>query len=354
MVLAGSAPLVDAQSAIRRLTTIDALSEFPGFFHLQNVVIRGEFVERGTELVLRANNRDLRLMNPDQATKGPVEVRGQFFDVGKLERTDPRLSTYAERFKAEDWPRPGTEFALRITGVMTAPAAVTPSVRALTLEPWKFNGQTVTVLGNFRARNLFGDVPEAPGKSRYDFVLSAAEGAIWVTNMRPRGRNFDLDVERRLDSGRWLEVTGAVSIHRGLAVISATQMALGTPPAGTETAAEPALPPEPAPTVEVVFSSPTADETDVSRTTRVRVQFSRLLREPTLTNQVRITYVGDNAGPPLASKATYDAATRAITITFAAPLEPYRTVKVELLDGIRGFDNGPFKPWSVTFSVGGQ
>ena len=86
----------------------------------------------------------------------------------------------------------------------------------------------------------------------------------------------------------------------------------------------------------------------------MRVQFSRLLREPTLTNQVRITYVGDNAGPPLASKATYDAATRAITITFAAPLEPYRTVKVELLDGIRGFDNGPFKPWSVTFSVGGQ
>ena len=353
VLLLTASATANAQTAIRKLTTIDALVEFPGFFHLQNVLVRGEFVERGTEFVLRANNRDLRLMNSDQVTKGPVEVRGLFFDVGKLERSDPRLGPYAERFKAEEWPRPGTEFALRITGVSTAAPAVTPTVRALTLEPWKFNGQTVTVLGNFRARNLFGDLPEAPGKSRYDFVMSAAEGAIWITDMRPRGRGFDLDVERRLDSGRWLEVTGAVSIHRGLAMISATQMVLGTAPA-TEAPAEPALVAAPPSPVDVVFSAPTADETDVSRTTRVRVQFSRGLREPTLANQVRVSYVGDSSGAPIASKATYDAAARAITITFAAPLEAYRTVKVELLDGIRGFDNGPFTPWSLTFSVGGQ
>ena len=352
-LLATAEPSLRGQSAIRRLTTVDALSEFPGYFHLQNVLVRGEFVERGTEFVLRANNRDLRLMNPDQVTKGPVEVRGQFFDVGKLERGDPRLGSYAERFKAEEWPRPGNELALRITGVTAATPAVTPSVRALTLEPWKFNGQTVTVLGNFRAGNLFGDLPEAPGKSRYDFVLSAAEGAIWVTNMRPRGRDFDLDVQRRLDSGRWLEVTGAVTVHRGLALLSATQMALGTAPAVVETVAE-AAPPPPVLPVEVVFSAPTADETDVSRTTRVRVQFSRLVREPTLLNQVRVTYVGDGAAAPQVSKMTYDAATRSIAIAFAAPFEAYRTVKVELLDGIRGFDDGPFKPWSVTFSVGGQ
>lgn len=354
LLLAGSDPPLDAQSAIRRLTTIDALSEFPGYFHLQNVLIRGEFVERGTEFVLRANNRDLRVMNPDQVTKGPVEVRGQFFDVGKLERTDPRLGSYAERLKGEEWPRPGAELAIRITGVTTAAPAVTPSVRALTLEPWKFSGQTVTVLGNFRAANLFGDLPEGPGKSKYDFVLSAAEGAIWVTNMRPRGRDFDLDVQRRMDSGRWLEVTGAVTIHRGLALISATQMALGTAPASTEPAAEAVVAPAAALPVEVVFSAPTADETDVSRTIRVRVQFSRLVREPTLANQVRVTYVGDGAAAPPVSKTTYDPATRSISIAFAAPFEAYRTVKLELLEGIRGFDDGPFKPWSVTFSVGGQ
>jgi hypothetical protein len=343
-----------AQSAVRKLASIDALLEFPGYFHLQNVLVRGEFVERGNEFVLRANERDLRLMNTEQVTKGPVEVRAQFFDVGRLERSDPRLGPYAERFKQEEWPRPGTEFALRISGVTAAAPAVTPSVRALTLEPWKFNGQTVTVLGNFRARNLYGDLPEAPGKSRYDFVLSAAEGAIWVTNMRPRGRGFDLDVERRQDTGRWLEVTGTVSLHRGLAMISATEMGLATAPAVTETPAEAAPAPLPPQPVEVVFSAPTPDETDVPRNTRVRIQFSRGVRETTFAEHVRVTYVGDNGGTPIPAKTTFDQATRALTITFAAPLEPYRTVKVELLDGIRGLDEGPFKPWSVTFSVGGQ
>ena len=76
VLLADSAP-AHAQTALRKLTTIDALVEFPGFFHLQNVLVRGEFVERGTEFVLRANNRDLRLMNTDQVTKGPVEATGR-------------------------------------------------------------------------------------------------------------------------------------------------------------------------------------------------------------------------------------------------------------------------------------
>jgi hypothetical protein len=38
---------------------------------------------------------------------------------------------------------------------------------------------------------------------------------------------------------------------------------------------------------------------------------------------------------------------------FPKPLEAFRTVKVELLDGLKGFDGSPFKPWVVTFSVGG-
>ena len=122
----------------------------------------------------------------------------------------------------------------------------------------------------------------------------------------------------------------------------------------SEPVAEAAVPPAPALPVEVVFSAPTADETDVSRTIRIRVQFSRLLREPSLANQIRVTYVGDGAAAPSVSKATYDPATRSISIAFAAPFEAYRTVKVELLEGIRGIDDGPFKPWSVTFSVGGQ
>jgi hypothetical protein len=37
----------------------------------------------------------------------------------------------------------------------------------------------------------------------------------------------------------------------------------------------------------------------------------------------------------------------------AQPLEAFRTVKVEILDGLKGFDGAPVTPWTITFSVGG-
>lgn len=344
---------LSAQSTTRRVTTVEALLQFPSYFHLQNVLVRGEFAEQAGDLVLRADAQYIRLLNPSQAARrGAVEVRGQIIDVGKLDRADPRLGTYAERFKSGEWPRPGMELVLNITGVADAPPSTSASVRALALEPGKYEGQTVTVLGNFRGRNLFGDLPEAPGKSRYDFVLTTAEGAIWVTSMRPRGRGFDLDVERRMDSGHWLEVTGVVTIHRGLALLAATKMAAADAPNVTEAAPEPGAPAPANPPLNVVFSSPTADETDVSPTSTVRIQFSRGLREPSLADHIRVSYVGEEPGPALAFKTKYDAATRAVQITFAAPLAPFRTVKVELSSDILAFDGAPLKPWSLTFSVG--
>ena len=66
-------------------------------------------------------------------------------------------------------------------------AASMPSVRAIVLFPSRYLDQKVTVTGQFGARNLVGDLPDAPGKSRYDFVLRSADAAVWVTNLRPRG-----------------------------------------------------------------------------------------------------------------------------------------------------------------------
>jgi glutamate mutase epsilon subunit len=50
-------------------------------------------------------------------------------------------------------------------------------------------------------------------------------------------------------------------------------------------------------------------------------------------------------------RTTYDAATRSIEIRFAQPPERLRTVRVQLLDGLTGFDGGPITPWSLTFSI---
>ena len=48
----------------------------------------------------------------------------------------------------------------------------------------------------------------------------------------------------------------------------------------------------------------------------------------------------------------YYAATRVLELKFAKPLERFRTLTVELLDGILGTDEQPLKPWTLTFLLG--
>jgi hypothetical protein len=355
LIVVATASVGVAQTGSRRFTTIDALRQFPGFYHLQNVLLRGEIAEDGKRLMLRANELDIRVVMGEGAAakKGTVDVRGMLYDVGRLEPSDPRVAGIAEGREADHWPKPGEELILRVSSVSEAQTATTASLRALTLEPWKFDGQTVTIIGNFRGRNLFGDLAGSPNKSKYDFVLRGTEGALWVTSLRPKGDKFDLDINRRVDSDRWLEVTGKVVHEHGLVSIEATRLRLATEPQASADNDEPTVPATPLAPVQIVFSSPTEGETDVSSSGTIRIQFSRGLREPSLANLVRVSYVGaPTAADSLAFQLTYDAASRSIQIKMKQPFEAFRTVRVQLLEGIKGFDGGPVTPWTMTFSVG--
>src|SRR5262249_11038184 len=134
-------------------------------------------------------------------------------------------------------------------------------------------------------------------KSRYDFVLRSADAAIWVINMRPKmkdanGKDLELGLDARIDTGRWLSIRGTVQQGRGLVWLDAEagSLALAQPP--TEPVTEDAPIRVPAgPPPEVVFSAPTQDETDVSMSTTVRIQFSRDLDAATLKNHIRAGYL---------------------------------------------------------------
>jgi hypothetical protein len=342
----------DAQTNTRRLTTVDALRQYPGFYHLQNVLVRGEFATEGTKIFLRADDHEVRVLLDDGVNmpNGAVDARGLFLDIGRLEEGDPRAGSFNDGREAGKWPRPGEEMIVRITGTSETQPVSGATVKSIAIEPWRYDGQTVTITGNFRGRNLFGDLPGAPGKSKYDFVLRGTEGALWVTDVRPRGQGFDLDINRRVDTDRWLEVTGTVVREKSLVSLKATRVALSKAPQ-VVASDEPSAPPVPLTPIEVVFNSPTDGETDVTGSSPVRVQFSRGLNESTIAGNIRVSYVGVEGAVDF--KPTYDAANRAIVITFAKPLPPFRTVKVEVLDGLQGFDGAPFKAWTVTFSVGG-
>jgi hypothetical protein len=358
LVASGSA---GTQTAVRRSTTVAAIYQFPSYFHLQNVLLHGELVESSNaRLVLRGGEREIPLILTDsKGSGGFVEVRGQVIDIGRLEPGDPRVRAFTGLPDPERWPRPGEELVVNVSSVTEAQLATTASVRALALQPWRFEGQNVTIVGEFRGRNLFGDQPSAPGKSRYDFVLRSADAALWVTDLRPRGRGFDLSVEARVDTGRWLQVTGTVSLDRGLVAISGSTVSPAMPPQEPAVDDDAPAPPTPLEPGEVVFSSPTEGETGVSLAGTVRVQFSRGLDPASIKDQIRVGYLGaapqpgTPEQPALEFTYSYDAANRAVEIRFTRPPEAYRTIRVDLLEGIRTFDGAPIRPWMLTFSVGG-
>ena len=342
----------DGQTSGRHLTTIDALRRFSGYFHLQNVVLRGEFVENGRRVLLRGGDSEMQVMLNDVNTiDGPVEVRGQLIDIGRLTASDPRLGRYDNKPDPDHWPMPGEELVLSVTNVAKAEPESMPTIRSMALEPWKFEGQSVTVTGQFGGRNLFGDLPAAPAKDKYDFVLRTTEGGIWITGLRPKGKNFDLNVDAKVDTSHWLQVSGMVKRERGMVLLEAKTIMPAQAPA-TRVVVE-APPPPPKEPGEIVFSSPTDGETNVSSGAPIRVQFSRGVDPPTLNGHFRFSYVG--GAPPdgtMDVQATYDVGTHAVVLKLSKPLEPFRTVKLELLDGVKTFDGAPIKPWSVTFSVG--
>ena len=135
-----------------------------------------------------------------------------------------------------------------------------------------------------------------------------------------------------------------------MAVLEATAIRLGRPPAESSPEAVVKVPVT-MPPPEVVFSAPTQGETDVEPAGKVRIQFSRDLREDSIKGGIAVAYTGV-AAPPPAFTVRYDPGRRVIELSFAAPLSPFANVQVVLKDSIVGTDGQPLKPYTLAFTVG--
>jgi hypothetical protein len=309
----------------------------------------------------------IQLLAREAPREGRVEARGQLLDIGRMSQDDPRLIPFnlAERVRAvyaDRWPRPGEELILVLGGTSPPPPATditTPPLRAVAMDPARFENQKITIVGQFRGRNLFGDLPEAPVQNRYAFVLRSTDAALWVMGLRPRGKDFSFDPGKRIDSGRWVKVQGTVRAAKGLTWLDGTTIELA--PAPDETTTEVAIDLPPPPPVEVLFTAPAEGEADVSLTERVRMQLSRDLDPETLADHIRITYSstdsrerGEAQPPSVAFTTNYVRENRALEIRPSEPLERFRLVKVEILPGVKGTDGGEMPPFTLTFTTGGS
>ena len=352
------------QQAGRLATTPEALSASPVFFHGKQIAVRRDVEPQGTLMRLAETPKPVFVFWRDSpSAPRDSEVRGEFWDIGRIDRSDSRFSNVnfqpiLDAASNGQWPTRDQVFMILGASTVQSPLPAEPSIRALALAPDRYVGKGVTVTGRFRGANLFADLPTSAGtKGRWDFVLQSADSAIWVTGIRPRGRGFDLDINSRMDTGRWLQIAGTVRRTGALAYIEATSIGEGTAP--TETTVEVALPPPPPPPAPtVVFSTPMPGETDADRIGTIRIQFSRDMDPKTFKDKVRVAYTGAvPAGAPDTPPAftvRYNEGNRALEIKPSNPLDRFRTVKIDLLEGIlSNVDNAPLAPYSLTFTTGG-
>jgi hypothetical protein len=375
LALAGLLVSAPQAQATRKATTVEALLAYPLFFHNQQIAVRAEPQAAKDGVWLAEGERRVRLVGrssavpPGSTGAGAAEVRGTFWDIGRLEPTDPRLAmhdfaSFAKATSGRDWPAVGELLAIVADAVDAAQPATAPTIRTIALDPQRYDQQRVTVTGRFRGRNLYGDLPQGPGRSRFDFVLQSADAALWITGIQPKGRDFNFNLDSRLDTGQWLEATGLVRHGSGLVWIEATEVKRAAEPKDAADAAPPLEKPPPPPPPEVVFSTPVEGETEVEPGARIRIQFSRDLDPASLKGKVRVLYLGTvapgapdpaaaPADPPPTATPDYDQGNRVLELRFGAPLAPFRTVRIELVEGILSTDGQPLRPWSLTFSTGG-
>jgi hypothetical protein len=169
------------------------------------------------------------------------------------------------------------------------------TLEELVTKPQRYEAKTVTVRGQFRGQNLFGDLPSASRERSADWVLKDDVFSVWVTGKKPKGPGWNLDAGLKRDTGKWLQVTGRVRVNGRVVTLQALDVALAKPPsAEAQAQAPPPPPPPPRPRKPpvVVFGLPLDGERDIPPDTVFQVQFSKDMEESSFKDRVVFRYAG--------------------------------------------------------------
>ncbi len=224
-------------------------------------------------------------------------------------------------------------------------------LRELMSNPAPYYDRLISVVGKFRGDNVYNDLPMRTKKTPRDFIIKVADVALWVTGKRPRGKGFELNPERRRDTGKWLKVSGIPWTDEGVVYLKAKKIEMVPKPE------DPDLEPrkiedelaeleaqEPPP--EVVFSMPLAGEKSVPLNSEFRIQFSKDMDDASFDRNVDLIYSDD--GPDEHSfpdmQISYDRPSRSLVVIPGKVLEPGKEIRLILYRGITDNEGRPLVP----------
>jgi hypothetical protein len=260
-----------------------------------------------------------------------VEITGVCVEAPQVQGGQPAVGVQFWTFTGPPEKEP--------TGEIKAPEI---SLEKLVVNPGKRDGQMIRVVGKFRGRNLYGDLPVSTQRTSADWVIKDDLYAIWVTGRKPKGAGWELDSSLKRDTGKWIEVIGKPETIRGVTYIKAVRIQLTPQPTTAVEVKPPPPPPEkPKKPPVVVFALPLDGDGEVAPDSRFVVQFSKDMDENTFKDHVLLRYTGpvlpgDRAFDGL--KLTYDRGRRALTVDPGDVLRPRRQIELILLPGIVDID----------------
>jgi hypothetical protein len=269
----------------------------------------------------------------------------------KVEVTGVFTRTQGNAEELQSRPRGAIEFwsylgpPEEVKGPIKAPDV---TLEALVTLPGRRDGQTIRVVGQFRGKNLYGDLPARSQRDSADWVIKDDVYAVWVSGRKPKGEGFALDAGLKRDTGKWLEVIGRPETRGGVTYLRAVRVSLASPPSATAQAQPPSPPPErPKVPPVVVFALPLDGETEVALDELFWVQFSKDMDKTSFDGRVVLRY----AGPVLPGdrgfgdvRLEYDEGRRALIVDPGDRLRPGRDLELLLLPGIADIDGLPLIP----------
>ena len=178
------------QPAMRIATTAEALIGSALFYHGKLVVVQHAVAHDQSLPRLAGTAKPIYVLWKERPNTDVGEIRGEFWDLGRIEAGDSRFAGYdllqiVESTLQGRWPSRDQVFVLVGATLTPASPPSSPTLRAIALTPDNYEGREVRVIGRFKGRNLYGELPQALGKGKWDFVLQSADGALWVTGIRP-------------------------------------------------------------------------------------------------------------------------------------------------------------------------
>ena len=246
----------EASYGVPRVVDIDTLNFAIDSYQRTQVIVEGEIdvlvqgqywtIRQGSASLLVLAGRDLNrdVLERSAGTGARMEIRGvvrrirpkeyvRGVDLDALE--DPTLPTLPPPGSDQGWPRNSlTAISIRERAGQgrAKPETTTAGFAARILEePSAYSGKKARILGQFRGRNLFGDLPASSARGKDDWVLKDGDTAMWVEGKAPKGQGWKLDLDYKGDTKNWLEVEGKPEVVGGIVYLKASFVTMSKPPA---------------------------------------------------------------------------------------------------------------------------